>query len=146
MRFLIAATAAALIAAPVAAQYRDAPPEVELADRLNDPLLQHGVAASMSAMLGALLDTQVGAFAQFTAPHEDIRPDDTLRDLARRDDPYFEERAYADARRSTELMGRMAGSFAAMMPQLRATADRMRHEFERIDRDYERYDDYGYED
>lgn len=143
MRFLIAATAAALIAGPVAAQYRDAPPpEAELADRLNDPVVQHGVAASMSAMLGALMATHVGGFAQFTDPSEDIRPGDTLGDLVAGDDPYFQERAYADARRSTELMGRMAGSFAAMMPELRNTADRMRHEFEVFDRDYDRYDDY----
>ena len=142
MRILIAAAAAALIAAPVAAQYHDAPPpEVALADRLNDPVVQHGVAASMSAILAALMDTRVGGFAQFTDPHEDIRPSDTLGDLVARDDPYFQERAYADARRSTEMMGRMAGSFAAMMPELRNTADRMRSELDRVDRDYDRYDD-----
>ncbi len=143
MRFLIATAIAALIAVPAAAQYRDAPPpEVELADRLNDPVVQHGVAASMSAMLAALMDTRVGGFAQLTDPYEDIRPSDTLGDLVARDDPYFQERAYADARRSTELMGRMAGSFATMMPELRNTADRMRTEFESIDRDYDRYDEY----
>lgn len=147
MRFLIAATAAALIAVPAIAQVRDVPPEVALADRLNDPLVQHGVAASMSAMLAALMDTRVGGFAQLTDPYEDIRASDTLGDLVARDDPYFQERAYADARRSTELMGRMAGSFAAMMPELRNTADRMRYEFDRIDRDsYGDYGDYDYED
>lgn len=143
MRFLIATAAAALIAAPAAAQYRDAPPpEVELADRLNDPVVQHGAAAAMSAMLGALMDTRVGGFAMFTDPYEDVRPSDTLGDLVERDDPYFRERAYADARRSTELMGAMAGSIATIMPELRNSADRMRHEFDRIDRDYDRYDDY----
>jgi hypothetical protein len=148
MRFWIAATAAALIAAPAAAQLHDAPPpEVALADRLNDPLVQHGVAASMSALLGALMDTRVGGFAQLTDPYEDIRPNDTLGDLVARDDPYFEERAYADAQRATALMGAMAGSFATMLPELRDTADRMRHEFDRIDRgDQDDYDDYGYED
>lgn len=138
MRFLIAATAAALIAVPAAAQDRDVPPEVDLADRLNSPVVQYGVPAAMSALIAALMDTRVGGFAQFTDPDEDIRPNDTLRDLASRDDPYFEERLHADARRSTEMMGRMAGGFAAMMPELRATADRMRDEMDRIDRDYDR--------
>jgi hypothetical protein len=138
MRFLIAATAAALIAAPAAAQDRDVPPEVALADRLNSPVVQYGVPAAITAMLGALLDTRVGGFAQFTDPDEDIRAGDTLGDLVERDDPEFRARAYADARRSTQAMGRLAGSVAAMMPELRATADRMRGELDRIDRDYDR--------
>lgn len=136
MRFLIAATAAALIAAPAVAQERA--PEVELADRLNSPAVQYSVPAAMTALLGALMDTRVGGFAQFTDPEEDIRPNDTLGDLVERDDPEFRQRAYTDARRSTEMMGRMAGSFAAMMPELRASADRMRGELDRIERDYDR--------
>jgi hypothetical protein len=136
MRFLIVATAAALIAAPVAAQERA--PEADLAERLNSPVVQYGVPAAIATMLSALMETRVGGFAQFTNPEEDIRPNDTLGDLIERDDPEFRQRAYADARRSTEMVGRMAGSFAAMMPELRASAERMRGELDRIERDYDR--------
>lgn len=137
MRFLIATVAATLIAAPVAAQYRDAPPpEAELADRLNGPLVQHGIPAAMSGLLAALMDTRIGGFAQFTDPSEDIRPGDTLGDVVARDDPYFQQRVHADARRSTAMIGQMAGSIAAMIPELRNTADRLRDQVDSIDRDY----------
>lgn len=126
MRFVIAVAAFSL-AAPAAAQWRDVPPpEVELADRLNGPVVQYGVPAAIDTLLGALLETRVGGFARFTDPAEDIRPEDRLGDLVGRDDPYFRERVRDDARRSTQAMGRMAGSLAAMMPELRASADRLR--------------------
>lgn len=143
MRFLIVVAAAGLIAAPSAAQVGDVPPEVELADRLNDPVVQQAVPAAMAAMLAALMDTRVGGLAALTDPAEDIRPGDTLGDLVARDDPGFQTRAYADARRSTEMMGRMAGSIATIMPELRASADRMRDALGSIAPDDETTDDYA---
>lgn len=123
MRFAIAATALSLIALPAAAQSRA---EVQAAERLNDPIVQEGAAAAVSALAGIVLDTRVGALARYADPRDDIRPNDTLRDIKRRDDPHFEARLQDDTRRSVAIAGVAAGDMVAMSGELLRTADRLR--------------------
>lgn len=126
MRFALLFAGSLVVATPAAAQERLRPaPEAEVAARLNDPLVQEGIARAMAAMTGALLDMRVGPLASLTTPEADIGPNDTLRDLKRRDDPDFERRLYSDTRRGTALAGRVAGDMAAMVPEFERTIARL---------------------
>jgi len=128
MRFPIVAATLALIALPAAAQSPNDRPraEIEAADRLNDPVVQHAAAAMVSALAGIVLDTRVGPLARLADPRADIRPGDTLRDLKRRDDPHFEARLHDDTRRTMARAGAVAGDLVAMSGEMRRTAERLR--------------------
>jgi hypothetical protein len=128
MRFAIAVTALSLIALPAAAQSRNDRPRTPapVVDRLNDPVVQEGAAAAVSALAGIVLDTRVGPLARYADPREDIRPNDTLRDLKRRDDPHFEARLRDDTRRTVAIAGATAGDMLTMSGELLRTTDRLR--------------------
>ncbi|MBN2973589.1 hypothetical protein JW805_16405 [Roseomonas aeriglobus] len=123
MRLLSAALALSVVAVPAAAQSRA---EVDAARRLNDPVVQEGVAAAVSALAGIVLDTRVGPLARYTDPRDDIRPNDTLRDIERRRDPHFEARLHDDTRRAVAGAGMVASDALAMSGELARTADRLR--------------------
>lgn len=119
MRILPIALALSAIAVPAAAQSR----EVDAARKLNDPVVQEGLAAAISALAGIVLDTRVGPLAAYS---DDIRPSDTLRDVQRRRDPAFEARLHDDARRAVAVAGQAASDGAAMSAELKRTATRLR--------------------
>ncbi len=123
MPIAITALALTTVATPAVAQSQVPSREIDAAQRLNDPVVQEGLAAAVSAVAGIVLDTQVGPLAAYTG---DVRPNDTLRDVTRRDDPYFEERLHDNARRAIATAGGMASSGAAMSVELQRTADRLR--------------------
>ncbi len=122
------------IAAPAAAQSR----EQDAARQLNDPVVQEGLAAAVSAMAGIVLDTRVGPLARYT---DDVRPSDTLRDIKRRDDPHFEARLHDNARRAIATAGAMASDGVAMSGELARTADRLRAAIAPLAGMLDRYDD-----
>lgn len=121
MRLIPAALALCVIASPAAAQSR----ADDAARRLNDPVVQEGVAAAVSALAGIVLDTRVGPLARYTDPRDDVRPNDTLRDLKRRDDPHFEARLRDDTRRAVAGAGMVATDALAMSSELARTAARL---------------------
>ncbi|MFD1786105.1 hypothetical protein ACFSC3_00825 [Sphingomonas floccifaciens] len=120
--FTPAALALCVVAAPAAAQSRA---EVDAARRLNDPVVQEGIAGAVSALAGIVLDTRVGPLARYTDPRDGIRPNDTLRDVERRRDPHFEARLHDDARRAVAGAGMVAGDALAMSGELARTASRL---------------------
>lgn len=121
---LVAATAfLCAIALPADAQSHA---EAEAVRRLNDPMVQEGVAMAMSALAGIVLDTKVGPLARYTDPDADIRPSDTLRDLQRRKDPHFEAKLHDQTRRAVATAGAVANDTLAMSGELARTADRLR--------------------
>src|SRR5688500_12137384 len=91
MRLVPVAAILCAVAVPAAAQSRA---EADAVRRLNDPMVQEGVAMAMSALAGIVLDTKVGPLARYADPDADIRPSDTLRDLQRRKDPHFEAKLH----------------------------------------------------
>ena len=119
MRLLSAALVLSAVATPVAAQSRAA----DTARKLNDPVVQEGAAAAVSALAGILLDTRIGPLAAYS---RDVRPTDTLRDLKRRDDPQFEARLHDDARRAAAAAGAVTSDALAMSGEVARTADRLR--------------------
>jgi len=123
MRLVPIAAALCVIALPAAAQsQRDA----DTVRRLNDPMVQEGVAMVMSGLAAIVLDTRVGPLAQFADPDSDIRSTDTLRDVERRRDPQFEAKLHDQTRRAVATAGLAANDALAMSGELARTADRLR--------------------
>jgi len=122
MRLVPVAAALCALALPAAAQ---SAPEAEVARRLEDPVVQEGVAMAVASMAAIVLDTRVGALAQILGPESGIRPSDTLRDVERRRDPDFEARLHQDTRRAVATMGALASGAAAMRGEIQRTADRL---------------------
>lgn len=127
----LSASLAAAAFAPTAAFARE-PGLSDMADKLNDPKTQLAVTAALVAMSEALLDIKVEPFAKAAEAAgaknaaRDLPPDATLRDLAGPDADQMQGQL---ARRTPEMMGRAAGmanAFEALLPQLRAMAEKMK--------------------
>ena len=121
MRLIPVAAILCAVAIPAAAQT-----ETDAERRLNDPMVQEGVAMAMSAQAGIVLDTKVGPLARYADPDEDIRPSDTLRDVERRRDPHFEAKLHDRTRRAVGTVGAVSSDALAMSGELARTADRLR--------------------
>jgi len=86
---------------------------------------------------GAMLDLDIGPILDAADPYH-RRPTvrrRTLRDVARRDDPYFEQRLRGQIYGTTTAMARMADAIAAATPAMRRSLDRMRYEIDAAVRD-----------
>lgn len=94
---------------------------------LNDPVAQDRMAETITAMVGALMQMQVGPLAKAVAqidPESDaayIPPDATLGEVTGRD-PYYAERMGDDVRATTRMAGHAASALAAYAPVLRDMA------------------------
>jgi len=135
----LAASLAAAALAPATALAREPAAPVaddgavrHMADKLNDPRTQMAVTAALVAMSEALLDIKVEPFAKAAEAAgardavRDLPPDATLRDLAGQEADQMQTQL---ARRTPEMMGRAAGmatALEALLPQLRAMAERMK--------------------
>jgi hypothetical protein len=122
MRLVPAALLLSAIALPAAAQ---SSPEVDAARRLEDPMVQEGLAMAVASMAAIVLDTRVGPLASLLDPGSGVRPSDTLRDVQRRRDPDFEARLHDDTRRAVATAGAAASGAAAMSSELQRTAKRL---------------------
>lgn len=144
----LSALAATLIAAPAFAQGRGPAPRDHGRDlargmdldragaMLSNPMVQDGAAAIIAEFADALLQTRVGPLAALTDPRDDVRPGDTLGDLARRDDPYFDRRLRDNSKRAVGAAGAALGAAGQMNRELEATAARLRAVMSKLDRAY----------
>jgi hypothetical protein len=111
--------AASCLATPAFAQEREA----QIADKLNDPAVQDGITAAVSALAGIVLDTRVGSFAPYSDGR--VRRGDTLRDVKRREDPGFERRLRRDTRRAVGTAGLVAGDMVSAAGAIAETTARL---------------------
>lgn len=118
---------AAFVALPAQAREHEAPSIDQVGKALADPQVRAGVATMLDAFDGAILDTRVGPLARYG--DKSVRRDDTLRDLARRDDPEFDRKLSDTTRGAVAVAGQAARDGAAMQKELRATAARLRDLF-----------------
>lgn len=127
MRVAPLALALTLVAAPALAQPHGSarPSPEQAAAALQNPVVQDVAARALTHLAGIVLDTRVGPAAALAGPDADLRANDTLRDVVRRDDPRFEEHLYRDTRRTLGTAGAVAGGAVAQTRELQRTADRL---------------------
>ncbi len=138
-KYLITAAALAMAAVPAAAQepVYDDPRDAEIADALPDQAEFDEMAVTLDRVLGAMLDMEIAPVLEAVDPHRRTPPGErTLRDMAERSDPYFEDRMRHNLYGASSSMGRMVEAFSVLMPV-------MRHSLEQTARDVEEaLDDY----
>ena len=103
---------------------------------LNDPVAQDRMADTITAIVGALMQMQVGPLANAVAdidPESDaayIPPDATLGEVTG-SDPYYAERMGDDVRATTRMAGHAASALAAYAPVLKDMARDLAAQWER---------------
>jgi hypothetical protein len=135
--FLLGLAASAALVSPMAAVARDGArteEAVRTLETLNDPKMQRDMGNLLSALVGSLMQLQVGEIANAV---EDIEipgkknsdrrtrkmdPKTTLADLAGKGDPDFEEKLDDNVRAMPKMAGAMAGTLAQMLPMVDAMA------------------------
>ncbi len=123
MRIAIALVAVATLSTPALAQDR---PEPRIVEQLDNPIAREIATQMVMQVADAVLATRVGPLAQLTDPRDDIRPNDTLADIKRREDPAFRRRLMEDTRRGVATAGAVAGGLVGAASELEATIARVR--------------------
>ena len=153
MRLILLALLPLGLAVPAAAQPPASPGEKVAA-----------IAPALDRATGIMLHLDVGPILDAADPYgrgRYQRRQRTLRDIARRDDPYFEHRLRGQIYGTTAAMARMIDAFAAAEPALRRSMREMEREIDLAVRDArrppprreadddwerERYEDEPYDD
>ena len=135
MRIAFTIAAAALFAAPAAAQPEPGPlNERDVRAALPSPDEIRGMGVAMDRMIGALMTIDVGPIMDAADPdrrNPDYgRPGRTLGDMGRRDDPYFDQRVRAGVHGAAEGLEQMVGAFATVAPQLQRSIEEMSRSIE----------------
>lgn len=148
MRKMIVAVAALALPAAAAAQQPPAPPSGYdgYAEDARDeaPLLDQreiaDMAQSMDRLVGAVMDLPIGGIMAAVDPEgrRGHRPDETVRDMATRDDPDAEARIRGGIQASTAGIGAMSQALAQMMPVFRRSMEEMERSMDRAMRAYRR--------
>ena len=121
------------LAAPVSASASEMQGAVAT---LNDPVAQDRMADTITAVVGALMQMQVGPLAKAVAeidPESDaayIPPDATLGEVTGRD-PDYANRMGEDVRAGTRMAGHAASALAAYAPVLKDMARDLAAQWER---------------
>ena len=144
-RFLIAAAAIA-VAGPATAQEVFTPEmDRDIAAAIPPAEEVEAMGETMDRVLGAFLDIPIGPIVDAVeAADPDARRsrrhprDRTLRDMASRDDPYFEERMRDSIHGVAAGMGAMMEQIAVIAPVMRRSLGEMERNVSEAMRDHER--------
>lgn len=134
-RFTLLALPLIALAAPMPAIAADHAAQRTVAT-LNDPATQDRMADSVTALVGALMQMNVGPLAEAVAridPESDaayIPRDATVGDIAGRD-PQYAEHMGDDVRAGTRMAGHAASALAAYAPVLKDMARDLAAQWER---------------
>jgi hypothetical protein len=141
-KLLIAAAAAALAAPAIAQAPVPDPLEESIVRAIPDPGEVEAMAPVLDRSVGALMSLDVGPVIDAADPYGRRpgygRPGRTLREMGRRDDPYFEERLRGSIYGATADMSRMMGAFAAAAPSLARSVRELEHALGTAIEDYDR--------
>jgi hypothetical protein len=103
---------------------------------LNDPATQNAMAGGFAALLGAMLDIRVDGIAKALEPMNKGKPikmkGNTLREIAQREEPKFEQKMQNGTRTAVAGMGAMASAMAVMLPQLEEAMGKMGDVLDRL--------------
>jgi hypothetical protein len=142
MRLILAGVTAAVLAltAPASAQRVFTPEAEEDLVRAIPPAAEvEAVGETMDRVLGAVLDMPIGPLVDaIDAADPEARRDrrrtprdETVRDMASRDDPHFEERLRDSLARNSANMGRAMEQIAIAAPALRRALGEVERSVER---------------
>jgi hypothetical protein len=125
MRKTLLVALLACAAAPVAAQPPLDPRDEDLIRSLPAPEQVEVAGDVADAALGAILDTPVGPIRDAVDPGRRHRGDrdETLGDLASRDDPYFRDRMRGEIAAASVMVNVLADRLAVLAPVLRDTVE-----------------------
>lgn len=146
MRKLIIAAGALAFAAPALAQ-PGPPRDPDAARALPHPEQIEALGDTVARVADALMDVPIGPIADAVDPHRRGRHrNETLGDVASRDDPYARERIRDQVGAATVGLGAVMGEIAVVTPVLRRSLedaarrmeDAMAGRHSRDDRDYGR--------
>lgn len=152
MRYLIlAASALAFSASAAQAQSSERFPE-EMDDKIvrsvPPPEAMEEMAHTVGRAAEAVLDVPVGGIIQAIDPNRRVHRDETLGEVARRDDPYIRERIRDSVGGLAVGMGDLAARVAVVAPALRRSLADLERNLERALGDRrsgrDRDDDYDY--
>jgi hypothetical protein len=123
MRLVLLPILALACATPAVAASSEGQRDMEaMAEKLNDPVTQSAMSGTLDALLGAFLDIRVDGIAKALEPMNGgkrIRmKGNTVREIASRKDPRFEQKLEGSSRAMIGGLGAMASAMAVMMPQL----------------------------
>ncbi len=130
MRSALLAIIALSFATPAFAATSEAQQDLEvMADTLKNPRTQDAMAGALGAMMGAMLDMRIDGIAKALEPLNGGKKlkmkGKTLRELAERKDPRFEDKMHNGTRAAVGGMGALASAMAVMLPQLEEAARKM---------------------
>ncbi len=131
MRLALLPLLALACASPaVAASQSESQRELQgMADKLNDPGTQAAMSGTIAAMMGALMDIRIDGIAKALEPLNNGRKINThgrtVREMAEREDPHFQDKMTDRTRAGVAGMGALASALAVMMPQLEEAARKM---------------------
>jgi hypothetical protein len=129
MRKFILPVLALSLAAPGIAHASEAQRDMEqMSDRLKDPRTQDAMSGALMAMLGALMDMRVDGIAKALEPMNGGKKlkmkGRTIREIAERRDPHFEDKIEGGSRAMIGSLGALAGALAQAMPELEKAMDK----------------------
>jgi hypothetical protein len=132
MRLALLGTVALVFSAPAFAA--EAPSRASqdaqvMAERLNDPATQQAMTGTLDALIGAMLDMRLDGIAKALEPMNGGKKikmhGRTVREMAARDDPRFEQKLHGNTRAMVGSMGALASALATMMPELEQAMNKM---------------------
>ena len=128
-----------LFAMPAAAQPA---PDEDIARALPSPGELDAIGSTLGRVVSALMDVRIDGLGEAIDPdwqnaHQHER---TLGDLARRDDPYAEERMRRSVDVATSHMGEVMTDIAILTPRLRHSLENLQRDVEDATRDLPRRD------
>jgi hypothetical protein len=123
MRLVLIPILALACATPAVAASSESGRDMEaMAEKLNDPVTQSAMSGAFGALLGAFLDIRVDGIAKALEPMNGGKrikmKGNTVREIASRKDPRFEQKLEGSSRAMIGGLGAMASAMAVMMPQL----------------------------
>jgi hypothetical protein len=137
MRLVLFSVLAFAFATPAIAAPSEGQRDMEaMAEKLNDPSTQSAMAGAFGAMMGALLDVRVDGIAKALEPMNGGKrikmKGNTVREIASRKDPRFEQKLEGGSRAMIGGMGALASAMAVMMPQLEEAMSKVGDAMDRL--------------
>lgn len=123
------ALSAAVTASPALAASQTQRDMEQMAQKLQRPETQAAMSGALMAILGAFMDMRVDGIAKALEPMNGGKPikmkGRTIREMAERSDPHFEQKLEGGSRAMVASAGAMAGALAAAMPELERALEKV---------------------